>query len=88
MDNALFVGVLQRVADLDHNPLRLLRMDGLLLDQSPQGHAIDILHEQVEKSASLTEIENADDVGMVELGQGLRLAGETMGKGRVAPQFR
>ncbi len=49
-----------------------------LLDQLPQGHALDELHDQEVGRSGLVSIVNDDDVGVLELGGGLGLTMEAL----------
>ena len=83
VDDALLVRVLERLADGRHDHQRLLRRQLPRLQQLPQAHAVHKLHQQVIEAVGLAEVIDGDDVGMVEPGQGLRLAREPLGKARV-----
>ena len=84
VDDALLVGVLQGVADLRHDPQRLLRLQVAVAQQLPQVDAVHVLHDEVVEAAGLAEIVDGDDVGMAEPGQGAGLAVEALGEGGVA----
>src|SRR5690606_23187009 len=51
-------------------------------------HAIHVLHEQVEEAVALAEVVHGDDVRMIQHGERLRLAGETLSKLRIALPLR
>ena len=83
VDDALLVRILERLADRRHDDQRLLRRQLPGLQQLPQAHPIHELHQQVIEAVGLAEVIDGDNVRMVEAGQRLRLAGETLGKARV-----
>jgi hypothetical protein len=88
MDDAPVVCKLQRVAQWRHDSQRLLRREFPRAQKLAQVHTVHEFHEQVIKSAGLSEVINGDDVRMVQRGEGLRLARKTFGKLRVAHAFR
>ena len=88
MDDAPVVGELQRVAQRRHDGQRLFRREFSHAQELPQIHAVHKFHEQIIKTARLSEVVNGDDVGMVQGGQRLRLARETFGELRFPHALR
>ena len=83
VDHALVVGVLERVANLGHHAERLggCELAGFL--RLAEVHAVHVFHDEVKEIARLARLVDEDDVGVAQLGEGARLAGEALGKGRV-----
>jgi hypothetical protein len=86
VQNALFVGVLQRLTDLRHDGQRLSRREPPGPHRLAQVHAIHELHEQVVKAARLSKVVHADDVRVVQSGEHPAFAVETLGEVRIAGQ--
>ena len=79
---------LQRLADLRNDAQSLLRRELSAADHFPQVRAVNVLHDEVVQLSLLAEIIDADDVLVVQLRQGPRLARKPLGKGRIAPHLR
>lgn len=88
MDDPFVVGELEGVADLADDFECLLRVGRAICDHLPEGWAFDVLHEEVvEAAGGLTEVENADDVGVVQPGEGTGFAEEAFGEGGVVGEI-
>ena len=90
MDDPLLVGVLEGLGHLRDDPRGQLHAQGAVaadqLAEVGAGHELD---DQVIDVAVLAVVQGADQVAMIELGQGLDLAGEIgdgLGRGLVAGQ--
>jgi len=83
VDDAFFVGILQGVADLRDDGQRFFRLQPAGAQGLAQVHAIDVFHHKIVKAIDLAEIVNADDMGMIQPGQGPRFPREALGKSRV-----
>ncbi len=82
--DALFVGVLQRRADLADDRERLARGQGARVDHAPQVRALDQLHGDVPQVSCAPEIVDGDDAGVREAGHGLGLTLEALCEAPVA----
>ena len=91
VDQAVGVGVLEGVADLDDDLEGLLLAENLAVGEVVgDGLALDVLHDEVVVAARLADVDGLDDVGVVELAGGLaflvepldvlRVLGETLGQ--------
>ena len=77
MDDALAVRVVERIADLRDEFERLGGVQAGAVQDLAEVGAIDELHDEVEMAfARLAEIVDRDDAGVLELGEGARLAAE------------
>ena len=83
MNDAPVVGKLQGVAQRRHDGQGLFWSEFSRPQELAQVHTIHKFHQQIIKSAGLSKVVNGDDVRMVQSGQCLRLACETLGKFRV-----
>jgi hypothetical protein len=83
VDDALFVGVVQGVADLQRDRQGLRRRHRPGADQRPQVGPRHELHQEVEQPLGLAEVVDGDDAGVAQPGQGARLAHEALGEVRV-----
>jgi len=72
---ALLVRVFEGVANLRHDGQRLGGREPARLEKLPEIHAVHILHDDVVEAARFAEVVDINDVRMVELGEGARLAG-------------
>ena len=81
VDDAGLVGLRQPGAQLGHE-LELLRhrQGGLPLDHLGKRLAADVLHHDERRILELAGVVDVDDVGVVQGGQGTRLAGEPLAK--------
>jgi len=87
VNDATVVGVLQGVTKLGHDGQRLARGDAAAREELAQVHAVHELHEDEKQPVvRAAEIVNGDDAGMVELGEGAGLAGETVGEGGIVAE--
>src|SRR5450759_279404 len=79
VNDLVFVRELHRLGDLhgDVNDL-LRRQRRVFLNQFLQGRALDVLHDDEIDAVFLTDVVDADDVGVVELSRRPRLAPETL----------
>ena len=80
MDDALVVGVLQRLADRRDDGERLFGFEFAVAQQVAEVHAVDEFHDEIEESAGFAEVVDGDDVRVVELGEQFGLAGEALGE--------
>ena len=62
VDDALLVGILERLADGRHDGQRLLGRELPGLQELPQVHPIHELHQQVIQAVGLAEVIDGDDV--------------------------
>src|SRR5262249_6070615 len=74
VDEALLVGVLQAVADLEEGVEELVGVGGLGLEEVLDRGPLDALHGDVVLTLLLAWLDDLDDVRVVEEDQGLRLA--------------
>ncbi len=74
VDDAAFVRVLQRIAQLRHDLQHVGAAEPALFEQLPQVGAVDVVHDQVAVARGLAEAVHADDAWMVEARQRARLA--------------
>ncbi|MBK9376637.1 MAG: hypothetical protein IPN03_23695 [Holophagales bacterium] len=82
VDDPLVVGRFQRLGDLPGDGYGLFEGDGTALHPLGEVFALDELHDEGANAAGLLEAVDRGDVGVLELGQDLRLAfeaGETIG---------
>ena len=77
MDNALRVGRVQRVGDLNSELHHLLHLQRPTLDAMLQGFAFEQFHGDERLAILLADVVNGADVGMIKRRSGLRLALET-----------
>jgi len=84
VNDPLIVSILKRVADLGHDFQRRLGWKSAGIEKFAYVFAVHVLHAEKVEAIDLTEVENRDNVGMVEVGQRAGLAGEALGKRRVA----
>ena len=83
MDDALPVGVGQRVGDLARDLQRVLHRElGLARQAVPQRLALDVGHDVVEEAVGLARVVQRQDVGMAQVGRDLDLAQEPLGAER------
>lgn len=73
MHDTVIVGALQCIAHRRHDAQRLLRRQTLRLQELPEIQTINELHEQKVESARLAKIVHANDVRMIQRGEGMRL---------------
>src|SRR5262249_37007373 len=76
--DAALVRESEAVGDLHRDLDRLVGGEALFLQPRAQVRALEQLHRQVREVALLAEVEGGDDVRMVELAVGPRLAGEAL----------
>ena len=76
MDDALFVGELQRLANHRHNRQRLLRRHFAVQQQLAQIQAVYKFHHQITMSTRFAEVVDSDNVGVIQPRQGLGFACE------------
>jgi len=93
VDDAPRVGVVQGVAHIAHDLQDALRRDGppgaaRLLDHLGQRLAPDQLHGDEEQVAGLAVLVDADDVGVIETGDGPRLQAEALNRAILTGVFR
>src|SRR2546423_5510075 len=88
VDNTVLVRILQRLTNGRHDRERLGRPEFPLAQELAEIDAIHKFHEQKVEAACLSEIINRHDVRMVERGQSLRLACESLRKLSVLDTFR
>ena len=78
MQHTLLMSVLQRYADVWHHFQRLLWGKAARLHGLAQIDPIDILHQQVAKAATLTEIIDSYDARMIQSSQHAAFTPETL----------
>ena len=87
MDEAGFVGVIERKRDARADVARELRAQPLLgVEQLAQALAFDELHDHGLAAVLFEDVVHGDDVRVVETGRGDRLASESFGDDRVGGQ--
>ncbi len=85
MNDPVIVRILERIANLRDHRQSLAGRDATFGGQLTEVHPIDEFHQEVIEAIRAAEFVERDDVRMVELGEGARLAGEAFGKGSVLP---
>lgn len=88
MHDSHFVGILERIAGHQHDGHGFVSGDNSLFEQLPEIRTINELHEQEIQVRSSPGIVNDHDARMVEFGQGLGLAGESLREARHFPDVR
>jgi hypothetical protein len=84
VDDAVVVGILERVADLRHDRQRLSRSHAPGIQQLPKVDPVHVLHHKEEQPVRLAEFMDGDDVRMIEFGQCFGLAGKSVGERRIS----
>ena len=84
MEHALFVRILQRLADVRHDREGLPRRESSGPHGLTQIHPVHKLHDEVAEPFGLTEVVNRHNVRMVQTRQQTPLPSEPFGEGRVA----
>ena len=78
MDDALAVGLVQGVRDLDAVAQHLLGGERAPAQAIREGLALEVLHDQEVGAVLLADVEERADVGMVQAGHGPRFALEAL----------
>ena len=87
MPHTLRVRRLQRIANTRNDGQRLRRSEPTGAHGLPEIHAVHVLHDEVEKAAAFSVLENGDDIRVVQFPQHPRLAGKSFGKRRIASKL-
>jgi len=74
----------ERVGDVDADPQQAIERDTATRNRLTKRPAVHELHRQEQPSAVFLDGMDRDDAGMIEGGDGLRLALETLPRGRIA----
>ena len=77
MHDALGVGGIESVGDVDRRSQQGLSFQRLAVDAVPQGYAVEILHDDEGVAIVLVNFVNRADVGVVEGGSRLALRAES-----------
>ena len=86
MDDPFAVCAFQRAGDLRGEPQRVLDVQGSARDPVSQRFTLEVLHDEELDAVLLADVVKRADVRMVQRGDALRLALETLTKKRVARQ--
>ena len=84
MDDALVVGVLQRLTDRWNDGERLLRRQRSFLEHIAEIHPVHVFHYDVVEPVGFAEIMDRHDVRVVHLRQGLGFPFEAFCESRIA----
>src|SRR5208337_2729824 len=78
MDDALGVGGVERIGDLDAQQKQRVEFHGTVADEMLQRCAVEVLHDDVGLAVLLAYVVDGADIGMIEGGCGSSLAAEAL----------
>src|SRR5208282_218471 len=78
MDDALGVGRVERIGDLDAERKQCVEFHGTVADEMLQGRAVEVLHDDEGLAVLLANVVDGADIRMVERGRSPGLAAEAL----------